>query len=77
MWRAISIVGMVLLVVAYVLNQRGIWRPADRAYLLANAVGAFLLTVYSWRIGEWVFVGLEGFWCAVSARELLPRSRAA
>jgi hypothetical protein len=33
-------------------------------YLLANALGAGLLAAYSVAIGEWVFVALEGFWCA-------------
>lgn len=64
--KAISVAGLALLVVAYLLNQRGHWKPGSRRYLLANAVGSFLLTVYSAWIAEWVFVGLEGFWCAAS-----------
>lgn len=62
-WRAISIVGMLLLVVAYVANQRGVVSADSRRYLLANAVGAGMLAAYSAKIDEWVFVVLEAFWC--------------
>lgn len=74
--KAASVVGLVLLVVAYVLNQRGAWHPKERPYLAANAVGAALLAVYSAWIGEWVFVALEGFWSLVSLVPLLrPAAR--
>jgi hypothetical protein len=73
LWTILSIAGMLLLVVAYVLNQRGIWKPGERRYLLANAIGAGLLTAYSAWIEQWVFVGLEGFWCVESLRALWPR----
>jgi hypothetical protein len=65
-WRVASVVGLLCLVVAYLVNQRGGCRPDSRRYLLANAVGSGLLTAYSTVIGEWVFVALEGFWCAAS-----------
>jgi uncharacterized membrane protein len=66
MWRAISIVGMLLLVIAYVANQRGATSATSPRYLLANIVGAAMLAAYSAVIGEWVFVLLEGFWCGAA-----------
>lgn len=70
-----SAVGLVLLVGAFLLNRRGVWRPTGTAYLVCNGVGAFLLAVYSWWIREWIFVALEGFWSVVSFAPLLGRRR--
>ena len=76
-WRVVSVVGMLCLVVAYLVNQRGACRADSRRYLYANALGSGLLTAYSAVIGEWVFVALEGFWCAASlwAMRSGPRER--
>lgn len=65
-WRALSVAGLLCLVVAYLLNQRGRVRADAAGYLLANALGAGVLAAYSAVIREWVFVGLEGFWCLAS-----------
>ena len=72
-WRLASILGMLLLVLGYVLNHRGRWSPQSIPYLAANSLGGLVLAVYSWHIGEWVFVALEGFWSWVSA---VPLARA-
>jgi hypothetical protein len=72
--NVLSVLGFLLLVVAYLLNQRRVWQPESIAYLGANFVGAGLLAAYSLWIREWVFVGLEGFWSAVSLLALV-RSR--
>ena len=61
-----SVVGFLLLVVAYLMNQRGRLAADGAVYLGLNASGAFLLAAYSVHIREWVFVGLEGFWCLAS-----------
>lgn len=71
LWRAISIVGMLLLVVAYVANQRGATSATSPRYLVANAVGAAMLAAYSAVIDEWVFVVLEGFWCLAAVVTLV------
>lgn len=70
LWRSLSVAGMLGLVVAYLLNQRGYWKPDSVRYLLCNVVGSGLLALYSVVIGEWVFVGLEGFWCLASVNAL-------
>ena len=72
-WRVASIAGFLCLVGAYLVNQRGRCRPDSARYLLANAVGSGLLAAYSVAIGEWVFVALEGFWCAASLWALQSR----
>ena len=76
-WRVASIAGFVLLVGAYLVNQRGRCRPDSTRYLLSNAAGAGLLAAYSVVIGEWVFFALEGFWCAASLWALQARGRPA
>ncbi len=75
LWRAASVVGFLLLVGAYLVNQNGRCRPDAPRYLGANIVGAGLLAAYSARIDEPVFVGLEGFWCLASVVALLRRPR--
>jgi hypothetical protein len=67
LWRILSIAGFLLLVGAYVVNQRGGCKPTSKRYLLANVLGSALLAAYSAVIREWVFVALEGFWCLASA----------
>ena len=76
-WRLASVAGMLCLVIAYLVNQRGRTRPDSTRYLGANAVGAGILAAYSAVIGEWVFFGLEGFWCAASLQALTRRPPAA
>lgn len=75
-WRLTSVVGLLCLVVAYLVNQRGGCRADGAPYLGANALGAGLLAAYSAVIEEWVFLGLEGFWCAASLWAWARGSRA-
>lgn len=75
-WRAASVVGLLCLVIAYLVNQRGACRPDAAGYLGVNALGAGLLAAYSAVIGEWVFVALEGFWCVASLWALTRRPKA-
>ena len=75
LWRSLSVAGMLGLVVAYLLNQRGHWKPDSVRYLLCNVVGSGLLALYSVVIGEWVFVGREGFWCLASVNALRDARR--
>lgn len=74
-WRVASVVGMLLLVGAYLVNQRGLCRPTSARYLGANALGSGMLAAYSWRIDEFVFVGLEGFWCVATLAALVKARR--
>lgn len=74
-WKLASVLGLLCLVIAYLVNQTGRCLPTSARYLCANALGAGVLAAYSARIGEPVFVGLEGFWCVASVAALmrLPR----
>lgn len=66
LWKVVSVVGFLLLVGAYLVNQTGRCPPDSMRYLGANTLGAGMLAAYSARIDEPVFVGLEGFWCLAS-----------
>lgn len=64
--QVLSLLGAVLVLLAFVLLQRGKWKSDAPAYLWFNLVGATALTIVgAWdrRIG---FVLLEGVWAIVS-----------
>lgn len=68
-YQAVSLVGGILILLAYALNHLGRMRPSDAAYILMNFVGASLLlwvAIVDRRAG---FILVEGAWAAIS---LLP-----
>ena len=77
-YQVVSLVGAVLILLAYGLNQSGRLQPSDRSYSLMNLIGATLLTwvaVVDRRAG---FVLVEGAWAVMSVIPLLrarPRAR--
>ncbi|MEQ9397602.1 MAG: hypothetical protein RJQ04_00395 [Longimicrobiales bacterium] len=69
-----SIVGAVLILLAYGLNQRRVMGPDDRRYNVMNLVGAALLTWEAVVNGQAGFILVEGTWVVMSAIPLLrPR----
>jgi len=65
--QLISMIGMVLILLAFIGLQRAWWTSTQRSYLWYNLLGSILLTVVAlWdrRIG---FIILEGVWAIVSA----------
>lgn len=73
LYQVISLLGAMLILLAYVLNQRGRIGPKDRSYSLINLVGALLLlwvAIIDWR---WGFILLETAWALVSIPPLLRR----
>lgn len=75
--QIISLTGALLILGAYVANQRGWLGPADLGYNLTNLVGALLLlwvALVDWR---WGFILLEAVWAAASLPPLLRRPRPA
>ncbi len=70
-YQVVSLVGAVLILLAYGLNQSGRLGPSDRRYGLMNLIGASLLTwiaVVDRRAG---FVLVEGAWALMSLVPLL------
>lgn len=75
--QLISFVGAFLILGAYGGQQLGWVDPAGWLYSALNLVGAGLLTVAAWQLGQWGFVLLEGVWTVVSAGALARSLRAA
>lgn len=70
-----SLLGALLILLAYVALQRGRWSSHAPAYLWCNLLGAALLTAVATidrRIG---FMLLEGAWTLITLHSILTRPR--
>jgi hypothetical protein len=69
MWSSIqlvSVLGSLLVLVAYVASQFGYLSAKGLAYAFANIVGSGVLAVVATLEAQWGFLVLEGAWAAVS-----------
>ncbi|MHB8604886.1 MAG: CBU_0592 family membrane protein [Thermoplasmatota archaeon] len=73
---AFGVVGLVLLLGAFVANALGRLSSASRAYQFGNFAGSGILAVYSYAIRAWVFFPLEVVWAAVALVTLFRRRAA-
>jgi hypothetical protein len=67
----IGSLGVTLLLVAFLLNLRGILSRDGLPYILLNIIGAGMACLASWLIHYIPFVVLEGTWTLVSLFALL------
>jgi hypothetical protein len=72
--QVVSLTGAVLILAAYVANQRSWLSPADRVYSLMNLVGALLLGYVAILDNRWGFILLEAVWALVSIPPLFRRA---
>jgi hypothetical protein len=69
MWSSVqlvSVLGSLLVLVAYVANQFGYLSAKGLAYAFANIVGSGILAVIAALEAQWGFLVLEGAWALVS-----------
>ena len=59
-------VGMVIVVVAFALETRGLVSSRSSAYLAGMALGQILLGIRAFDTGEWPFAVLAAVWAAVA-----------
>ncbi|HVG00397.1 MAG TPA: hypothetical protein VND68_11195 [Chloroflexia bacterium] len=64
--QAISLVGSLLILAAFVAGQLRKMEPSDRSYVLLNLVGSSILAIVALIEQQWGFLLLEGVWALVS-----------
>jgi hypothetical protein len=73
--EVVQFAGALLILVAYLLAQLGLWSTSSYRYLLPNMLGSSILTVDAVDEKQWGFVLLEGAWALVSAWSLIEKLR--
>jgi hypothetical protein len=73
--QVVQVLGSLLILVPFALQQLGRLRPQAVAYLLPNLVGSAVLAVDAAIGRQWGFLLLEGVWALVSAGSLVRRLR--
>ena len=71
----LGIGGGVLILIAFALNQRGLWQRDSFRYDLVNFVGATLLVTSAMTIPSYPFAVLNAVWAAVSLRDSITDLR--
>jgi hypothetical protein len=74
MVQIISIVGSILILVAYTANQAGRLTAEQLSYSLLNVIGAGILATVAAIEEQWGFLLLEGVWTVVSIAALMRTS---
>ena len=71
----IGILGMILILTAFAMNEWKQWRANSKYYDIFNAVGALLLGIYAYLIGSIPFLILNAIWFIVAVRDLVLRMK--
>jgi hypothetical protein len=68
---AAGIIGMVILLITFTLNQLGKWSHDMFIYDLANFVGGALMVYYAITLNSLPFAILNGAWTLVSLKDMI------
>lgn len=72
---SIGIAGMVIILVAYLLELFEKVSPINKLYILANFFGAVLLIIYSWFLDSIPFIILNSVWALGALIDFIKVSR--
>jgi hypothetical protein len=67
----IGIVGMAIILYAFLLNQTGHWNQTSFKYDLANLIGSLLMVYYAFTLQSYPFLILNGFWAGFSLKDVI------
>lgn len=76
---AVGFTGMLMILIAFFMNQTHRWKADSVIYDAFNSVGGLLMVVYAFAIQSWPFLVLNAIWTIVSVRDVvmdLQRERA-
>ena len=66
----VGLSGMVLILVAFFMNQTHRWSPDSITYDFANFIGGLLLVIYALMISSYPFLILNLVWTLISLRDV-------
>ncbi|MCC7432562.1 hypothetical protein IT412_03485 [Candidatus Peregrinibacteria bacterium] len=66
----IGITGMLLILLAFFMNQANKWNNDDLIYDVVNLIGSIFLIIYAIPPLSWPFIVLNGVWAVVSLRDV-------
>lgn len=66
----IGITGMLLILLAFFMNQANKWNNDDLIYDVVNLIGSIFLIIYAIPPLSWPFIVLNGVWAVVSVRDV-------
>jgi hypothetical protein len=72
--QIVSVLGSLLVLLAYVANQLGWLRATGFGYAFANIAGSGILAVIAALEGQWGFLLLEAAWASVSLAAAVGRA---
>ena len=71
----IGIIGAVLIVVVFLLNQIKVIDRDDLSYDLSNFIGAVLLIIYAWSLRSYPFIVINIVWAGISLRDVIKKKK--
>ena len=73
--EALSYIGMIMILTAFILETRNFVKSKDKIYLSLMAMGSGLLAIRALLIHEWAFLVLEVIWCIAAILAIIKYQR--
>ncbi|MEM0231473.1 MAG: hypothetical protein QXW00_03610 [Candidatus Woesearchaeota archaeon] len=67
----IGFLGMATILIAFLLNQKGIWNSTSLKYDLSNLAGAIMLMIYASHLKSYPFLILNCIWALASLKDVI------